>query len=110
MLGGIICHLHGGQSHGILDSHSIVFRGQHHIGPATWRIRLMDGPKRAGRPKTREVKPPTKTAKLSDAPGRASRFTISISSEQRIKLAYMAERNGISEAEQIRRLIDEAKL
>jgi hypothetical protein len=70
----------------------------------------MDGPKRAGRPKTRTVKPPTKTAKLSHAPGRASRFTISISEEQRIKLANMAARNGISEAEQIRRLIDEAKL
>lgn len=64
-------------------------------------------PKRPGRPRTTAPKEPTRVQKLGKA-GRAGRFLVSLSDEQRAKLAKMAQANGITEAEQVRRLIDAA--
>lgn len=65
----------------------------------------MQQPKRGpGRPRTVSPRPKKKTAKLVGS----SRFVFSISEAQKTKLAGLAQASGITEAEQIRRMIDEA--
>jgi hypothetical protein len=64
----------------------------------------MQQPKRGpGRPRTVSPKPKKKTAKLVGS----TRFLVSLSEAQKTKLAGLAQASGITEAEQIRRMIDE---
>lgn len=67
--------------------------------------RLKRGP---GRPRKHEQRPPTKTARLGTA-GKVKQFKASLSDEQRATLAGLAAEIGISEAEQVRRLIVEER-
>jgi hypothetical protein len=66
-------------------------------------------PKRPGRPRTTAPKEPTRVQKLGKQAGRAGRIIVSLSDAQRQKLARMAQAQGITESEKIRRLIDAAE-
>jgi hypothetical protein len=68
----------------------------------------MDTPKR-GRPRKNPPKIKKKTAKLAEALGRADRIKVSVSPTQKAKLSRLATHNQITESEQVRRLIDQAK-
>lgn len=60
-----------------------------------------------GRPRTNEPKPPKKVAKLGE--GKQPQFPVSLSPDQKSKLARLAAKAGCTSAEWVRRMIDAAK-